>query len=122
MIRGTVNAKLEAFVTLHVLGPNDHSLKVEAEVDTGFSGYLVLDKLAIEALALRRFGVNEGTLADGSRTRFETYTATLDWHGAVRPVIVVSSDGGSLVGMSLLRGSRLLLEVIEHGQLTIELV
>jgi hypothetical protein len=64
--------------------------------------------------------VNEGTLADGTRTYFETYTATLDWHGAVRPVIVVESAGGNLLGMSLLRGSRLKLDVVEQGPVSIE--
>ena len=120
MIRGTVNAKLEAVVTLHVLGPRERSLQVEAEIDTGFSGYLALDSRAIHSLGLRRFGVNEGTLADGTRTYFETYTATLDWHGAVRSVIVVESAGGNLVGMSLLRGSQLVVDVIENGNVLIE--
>ena len=120
MIRGTVNAKLEAVIALHVLGPHDYQLGVETEIDTGFSGYLALDSRAIHSLALRRFGVNEGTLADGTRTYFETYTATLDWHGAVRPVIVVESAGGNLMGMSLLRGSRLVVDVIENGNVSIE--
>ncbi len=42
------------------------------------------------------------------------------WYGQEREVLVLQADGGPLVGMSLLYGSRVMLEVVDNGDVTID--
>lgn len=41
------------------------------------------------------------------------------WHGMVRPVAVIAAEGQPLVGMALLRGSRLSVEVLPGGEVAV---
>ena len=59
-------------------------------------------------------------LADGSVANSQTYVGTVDWHGEARRVRVHEVDGRPLIGMSLLRGSRLTVDVMEGGAVAIE--
>jgi hypothetical protein len=54
MIRGTVNARLEAVVRLRVRGPGGAELDVDAVIDTGFTASLTLPAAAVAALGLVR--------------------------------------------------------------------
>ena len=56
----------------------------------------------------------------GSVANSQTYAGTVDWHGETRRVRVHEVDGRPLIGMSLLRGSRLVVDVIEDGGVSIE--
>jgi len=58
-------------------------------------------------------------LADGSATRLDVYMASVVWHGQLRGVLVTETAGASLVGMSLLQGSRLTIEVVADGAVEI---
>lgn len=120
MIRGIVNSNLTAMVEIEVLGAHGTAAKIAASVDSGFNGYVALAPDLIRALSLRPIGFTEGTLADGGKAQFDTYVATVDWHGTVRSVMVIESDGGNLLGMALLNSSRLVIDVREGGLVTIE--
>ena len=48
------------------------------------------------------------------------YLAKVLWHGQEQDVLALQADGGPLIGMSLLYGSRLVLEVIDNGDVTID--
>ena len=41
------------------------------------------------------------------------------WHGAVRPIAVIAAEGQPLIGMALLRGSRLSVEALPGGEVTV---
>jgi len=120
MIRGIVNRNLDAVVSLLVSGPASNSRIVEAVIDTGFNGQLILVSELIQELGLKRVGTNEGILADGTKVDFEMFIATISWHGEDRAVAVLQSDGGTLAGMSLLEGSRLAIDVAENGPVIVE--
>ena len=47
------------------------------------------------------------------------YRAKVIWHGVERLVYVLRADAESLVGMSLLHGSRVTLDVVTNGDVTI---
>lgn len=119
MILGTVSAKLEARISLEILGAKGSSVHADVSIDTGFTGNLALDRGLVQALGLTPAGVTEGLLADGQTVMFETYYATVDWHGAVRTVTVIESDGGNLIGMSLLKNSRVVINVVCGGSVAI---
>ena len=58
-------------------------------------------------------------LADGSTVFLGVYEATVEWDGHLRH-IPVHMEGGALLGMSLLYGSRLVIDVVDGGAVTID--
>jgi predicted aspartyl protease len=59
------------------------------------------------------------TLADGSNTWLGVFLATLDWDGASIDITILEADGGPLVGMSLLSGFAVYLEVVDGGSVEV---
>ena len=120
MITGKITANREAIIELEVIGSNQKREKVEAAIDTGFNGYLTLPNDLINYLKLQLAGSRHVTLGNGNVVVLDMYLAKVLWHGQEREVLALQADGGSLVGMSLLYGNRLVLEVINNGDVTIE--
>ena len=120
MIRGSVTADLEATVPVRVVGPGGRSLVGEAVVDTGFTGHLTLAPADAAHLGLDFREWNECLLADGSVVLLPVFRASVDWNGGETPVFIVGAEGGPLLGMSLLLGSHLGLDVVDGGDVTIE--
>ena len=73
----------------------------------------------IAALALPLRHTTPMYLADGSRISVEVYDAVVLWDGKERMVGVHSIQGGALLGMWSLYGSRLLLDAVDGGPVTI---
>src|SRR5215210_2426551 len=96
-------------------------VEVEAVVDTGFDGALQLPPDIFRRLGHPYEGSTRGTLADGSEAWFDYHTGKVLWHGAERDdVIVIAGDGDPLVGMALLGGSRLQVDVVPGGSVVVE--
>ena len=107
-------------VALDVQNSAGQSETVEAVLDTGFSEHLMLPQFTIRRLNLPNTGDVEAMLADGSMRRFSVHEAVVLWNGRPRTVPAYASEGASLVGISLLRGHLLTLELIRDGSITIE--
>jgi predicted aspartyl protease len=69
---------------------------------------------------LRWQSVDRFTLADGSECVFDTYVAKVAWDGKVRTILVEEADADPLVGMRLLRGHELKMQVRARGKVTIK--
>src|SRR5207237_10912338 len=93
---------------------------VEAVIDTGFTGTLTLPPALIATLGLRWRSVDQATLADGSTCVFQVYVGKLAWDGKVRTILVAEADADPLVGMRLLRGHELKMQVRARGKVTIK--
>lgn len=119
-IQGHVNRDREAIVVLRVRSEVGTWVEVETVVDTGFTGYLTLPPSAISALRLRAIEAVRAQLADGSFANIQTFQATAMWHGKERRVVVCAAEGGPLLGMSLLHGSRLFVDVVDGGAVNID--
>ena len=74
----------------------------------------------IDRLGLPRVGELPITLGDGQAVDVEMYLAIVLWHDEERIVQVLRTDGKALVGMSLLYGNRLTLDIVIDGEVTIE--
>ena len=122
MINGKVTANKEAVIALEVIGSNRKKEKIEAVIDTGFDGYLTLPSNLSSRLELQLAGSRRATLGDGNVVVLDTCFAKTLWHGQEREVLVLQSDSVPLVGMSLLYGNRLILDVINDGDVAIELL
>lgn len=119
MIIGKIKDNREAFVELEVIGSNARE-KVGALIDTGFTESLMLPTDIIHRLGLTFVGDILFILADGSTRNLNLYDAKVLWHAEERDVSVVGTDEGALVGMALLEGSRLTVDVVKDGKVTIE--
>ena len=114
---GTVVDGRVAVLKLTVLGPGDppHELQVNAVVDTGFTAALTLPGWAVAELGLPLRGSRDAVLADGNVASMDLHRAGVLWDERVRVVPVLAAEGDPLVGMSLLRGHELRIEVIDGG-------
>ena len=120
MIEGKVNERLEAAIVLTVGGAPGSESRVDAVIDTGYSGQLTLPPRLVAGLGLQRVGVSRATLGDGSRVYFDVYTATVRWSGSVVDIHVDEADAVPLVGMDLLHGHHLQIDVRNGGRVLIE--
>ena len=119
-MEGVVNAAHEAVLTLSIEGPAGETRDIAAVVDTGFTGFLtVTPALAVE-LGLPFEGTARATLADGSETTFPYYGVAVLWDGRTRYVEADAADTTPLVGMRLLNGHSLYVEVEDGGRVFIE--
>jgi clan AA aspartic protease len=119
MITGIVKAG-EGRVRLSVKGFRGKGREVEAVLDTGYSEWLTLPSELIGNLGLRWRSLDRGTLADGSECLFDVYVAKVLWDGKERRVLVDEADTDPLIGMALLRGYELRMQVRARGKVTIK--
>jgi len=120
MMQGFVNQNREAIISLAVGHGNNPKKKVDALIDTGFTGFLSLPLSIITTLGLPWHFRDLGTLGDGSEVVFDMYKASVIWDGQIKIIDVAASEADPLVGMSLLYGFKINIEVIERGQVIIE--
>jgi clan AA aspartic protease len=120
MIRGQVTADREAVIELTVRGPQGDEQTIETVVDTGFTGALTLPLPLILTLGLFYQNSTPAILADGSVVMCDAYEATVVWEGQARNITLHEAPGGALLGMALLYGSRMTLEIVDGGPVTIE--
>ncbi len=119
MIRGVVNARLEAIVPLRLRGPSGIEMDVDAVVDSGFTASLTLPTAIVASLGLTRQSTSEAVLADGSIRHFDVYTSEVAWGAGWRPVLVSAVGGEVLLGMGLLAGHELRIAAVPGGAVEI---
>lgn len=61
-------------------------------------------------------------LGDGSTGLFDIYAATVQWDGQRRRVEAILADAQPLLGMELLRGHELRIQVVEGGNVQIGVI
>jgi clan AA aspartic protease len=120
MITGIVTSNREAIIRVLVRGAHGQEAQVEAVIDTGFTGFLTLPAQLIASLALSFAGTTRAALADGSEVAMDVFEASVLWDNLERDVVVLAAEGVALVGMALLSGYRVTLEVEGGGSVRIE--
>ena len=118
-MQGFVNSRRQAIIAIHVHGRSQSRL-VQAVVDTGFNGHLSLPLKTIHELQLVATGARKGELADGTIAVLETFMASVTWEGQRRQITVAESESGCLLGMDLLKNSRLTIDVVDGGVVSVE--
>lgn len=120
MITGRVTSEREAVVPLQLQAPEGQPETVEAVIDTGFTEFVALPPDRVAGLGLPLVGLQQMILADGSITTVSVHEAVVHWHGARLPVQALEVQGGVLLGMALLRASRVTMDIVEDGPVRIE--
>jgi clan AA aspartic protease len=119
MITGVGKAG-EGRIRLKVIARQGREQEVEAVIDTGYTASLTLPPALIQALRLRWQTVDRFKLADGSMCIFDVYEAKVMWDGKVRTILVDEADAEPLVGMRLLKGHELKMQVRYRGKVSIK--
>ena len=120
VIEGTVNSSYEAVISILLRGPGGQAREIEAVIDTGYSGFLVLPPTMASDLGLPYLSHGQAVLADGSEVTFDVHVATVLWDGQPRHIEVDSTGYTPLAGMSLVRSHSLYVEVEHGGRVVIE--
>jgi clan AA aspartic protease len=115
MIHGVVNTRCEAVVRLRVRGPGAVESDVDAIVVSGFTASLTLPTTTVTTLGLARQSGSSAVLADGSISQFDIFAAEVEWGGTWRTVLVSAVGNEVLLGMRLLAGYKLGIEVVPGG-------
>jgi len=105
----------EAAIDLVLRGPPGGDETIRAVIDTGFDGSLTVESGLVARLGLLRRGRQRGVLADGQAVGLEVYEAIVEWDGRTRRVLASLTQGAPLVGMALLRGYELTVQVTPDG-------
>ena len=120
MISGSVNTFREAVVRLALRSSQGQEQAIEAVIDTGFNGHLTLPPALIEELGFPFLRIARAVLGDGSAVVFDVHEALILWNGRPRRIPVDAADTDPLLGMGLLYGHELNLQVIEGGDALIK--
>jgi clan AA aspartic protease len=106
---GRVDSAGRALVDVTVKASSQSAPRqLEAWIDTGFTGELVLPQATISALGLLQSGTVTAELGDGSSISMNTYTCLIHWPGQDKQIEVVANNGlYPLLGVGLLRGCKL---------------
>ena len=127
MISGSVIAldnppltgKLIISIAVASLLNQEPGIALDATVDTGFTGFLTLRPSVIAQLGLPYVTNQPAVLADGTLSSYDVHVGRIVWQRAERAVPVYSMDNDPLVGMALLWNSRLTVEVVPNGLVSI---
>jgi clan AA aspartic protease len=112
---GQVNQNREAILQLVIIGEENNKIAVDAVIDTGFNGDLILPLAAISELGLKLQGYQKAVLGDGTTSQFQVYAATVIWDGLRKLVEVNAASSGVLIGMGLLDGYKLEVNTTPNG-------
>ncbi len=119
MISGIVNADFEAIISLSICDAEGKIYAQDAIVDTGFNGWLSLPPDLIDRLNLKWKRRGRAILGDGSECVFNVYEAVVVWDSDYLTIPIDESDSEPLVGMSLMEGYQLTVQVFEEGSVEI---
>jgi clan AA aspartic protease len=122
MITGIVNADFEPIIPLSICGSDGKVYTQEAIVDTGFNGWLSLPPDLISELNLKWKRRGRAILGDGTECVFDVYEAVLVWDGNMLTIPIDEADSEPLVGMSLMEGYQLTVQVFEGGDVELSKV
>lgn len=115
MITGKVNADYEPIIRIAICDKVGKVHERDAVIDTGFDGWLCLPPDFIAELKLNWKRRGRALLADGSESIFDIYEGTVVWDGQFLTIPVDEADSDPLVGMSLMEGYELKIQVINEG-------
>jgi predicted aspartyl protease len=116
---GKVTNEWQATIPVRMGLPGSTLRSYLGVIDTGFNGYVTAPPNVIESLGLLVCGDTETELGDGREVFLPTYEAEVEWFSTRLVVPLLATEGGILLRMSLLRGSRLIVDVMMDGQVHI---
>ena len=110
----------QAVVPLQVVDQSGSLHDVDFVVDTGFAGYVVLPSDLVARFDLHPVNATFVRLAGNVRVETDVFELTLLWNDEEVPLEAIMLDGDPMLGMSLLRGNELRMQIEDGGAVEIE--
>jgi clan AA aspartic protease len=120
MIKGSIDSNGDATVRLRLYGAGTISVDIVAVIDTGFTEWLSLPMDIIRVLDLEWKDEFRYIFGDGSVVNVDVYAVQIGWFGRRELVPVLQLEGAPLIGMTMLHGTGLTLEIEKDGKVQIE--
>ncbi len=120
MIQGAVDADRKAVVQLQLRAADRRIIDIDVVIDTGFTGYLTLPAAKIAELGLVFYEASTFIMGDNSEVEFCVFTGAVALRGQDKPIYAIESESEPLLGMSLMEGFRLLIDVVELGPVILD--
>ncbi|MBC8140189.1 MAG: clan AA aspartic protease [Armatimonadetes bacterium] len=121
MILGEYDADGHGVIVEITISDGQHNENVPAVLDTGFTGFLMLPVSLAGGFRFAPLDDRIVELGDGRESRLDACEVIVSWHGkerAVRTFLALRTQ--ALIGMKLLRGSLVTLELLPGGYVTVE--
>jgi len=119
MASGVVRG-LVPIVTVSVMGKDGALRRFQAVMDTGFTGTVALPVADVQRLGLSNPRRQQVAFANGETGNCDVYQADVIWEGEQQSARLYAIGVEPLVGMALLDGSRVTMDVAEGGPVVIE--
>ena len=119
MANGVVRG-LVPIVTVSVMGKDGALRRFQAVMDTGFTGTFALPIADVQRLGLSNPKRQQVAFANGESGNCDVYQADMIWDGETQSARLYAIGVEPLVGMALLDGSRVTMDVAEGGAVTVE--
>jgi clan AA aspartic protease len=108
-ITGNIDGTNQLWTKLDVIGMNGNS-KIDAIIDTGFTGELQLPIKTAVQIGLTLAGTGRAILADGSKIDQLLFSGTIVWGTTTKDVTISIADSNeALIGGGLLHGYDLII-------------
>lgn len=120
MIEGMVTPAHEAVVPLSLQAPEGRTEDIKAVVDTGYCGFLTLLVALVVDLGLPFAYAGQAFLANDDKVEFNVHDVTVLWDGQPRHVRADATGSTPLVGMAMLNGHNLNVDVAVGGRVVIQ--
>ena len=120
MITGHVAPRPEPIVPITLVGPAGVEETIDAVVDTDYSGLLTLPPDLVQRLGFLIGPPIRVLLAGNTAASYDAVEAQLWWDGELRDVFALQTEGTPLIGMRLLKGFRLTIDVVDGGAVRIQ--
>lgn len=120
MITGTVTSQRDAVIKIEIRNTSDERFIFDAAIDTGLNRSLTMPLSVINALDLQLTATEPFELGNGAIVLLDGYDVQVMWNGEWRQVNAHATNAFPLVGMELLAGHELRIQVAEGGAVTIE--
>lgn len=119
MIFGEINPNGEASVRIQILDSDGIEIDISTVIDTEFDGMLTLPSSLADMLGAVSESQGAGLLANGMVCQYDLFEVTILWEGVRRKIIAPALGEVPLIGMPLLAGHELRMQVIPQGPVEI---
>ncbi len=119
MASGVVRS-LVPLIPLVIRGRDGGLRRYQAVLDTGFTGDVALPAPDVQRLGLANPRLESVRFGNGKSDACDVYRANVLWEGEERVARIYAIGEDPLVGMALLRGSRVTMDVVEGGEVLVE--
>lgn len=120
MIVGRFEDNERLLLPITIFSGEGEPKEIEATIDTGFIGCLLLPYAMAQRLELPRIGGEIVMLADGTMARLPVYSGAITWNDEEREIeILVANRDFPLIGIELLRGCVAHFEFFDGGDVTL---